>query len=148
MPITSKKKLRTRYNELNQKSTDELLSIYSGEMTELTFEAIQKILSVRNVKIPDKHGPVSEDQSMTHIITLDDLANVKTEETKFEGMGWIEGISFVSGIIVIFFTMRYSILLSIVCGVVTSALFFVGMRFLRKTWREIGLKNGKTLDDI
>lgn len=148
MPIINKKKLRARITELSPKSNEELEKIYLSNLTDITKEAIERIFRGRKHPIPEQHGSVTEDETVTHIITLDDLKNVKTEEVQHKsGMGWTEGISFVIGVGVIFLLARFSYVTAAICGAIAAVGSYTIMRFSIKFWRELGMKNGHTLDD-
>lgn len=137
----NKKYFRKRYNELNSLKTEELLSLYEKPHTDVDDEAILKILANRKAAVPQTRGAVSEDTGATRIIEVSELAQAKTVQPKKLGMSWTEGIPFASGILVIFFTMQYSILLAIVLGCATSLGLFFLFRLTRRYWRKISVKN-------
>jgi len=141
MTVTNKKVFRKRHSELCALSNEELISLYEGKHSEVDDAVLQKLFEDRGIVCKGRQGEVFDNGEATEIIDLAELKGVKTVEGKSPGMGWTEGLAFVSGIVVIFLTMRFSILLSICLGCATSIALYFLMRFTRRYWRRLAVKD-------
>ena len=148
MATENKKLVRSCVQQWEDKSTDELLARFAEPMNETEFSALKKILKTRRVRIPTHHGEVTEDPTanVQRVIQIEELANVEIgRDQRKPGMGWLESVSVVAGIVVAVLLWQRSVWVSVSLGVLTGLAVYAGGAFARMFWREMGTRRG-TLD--
>lgn len=148
MATENKKAVRNCVAEFKDLSTEELLKKFAAPMTDTEYAAIVKLLKTRRVEIPSEHGEVTEDEAanVQRVIQIEELANVEIGRDKRKpGMGKLEWVSVIVGIVVAIFLWQRSMWISVGFGLTCAIVVYCIGAFARRFWREMGTKGG-TLD--
>ena len=140
MAQSTKRAIRAAAGEFNQLTNEELRKRVQEPLTESQFAAIQRVYAQRGMKMPEKHGEVSEDPAPgTRVISLEEFSNADFGlEKRKPGMGWPE-VGMVTS--VIFY--QKSFLTATLLGLGIALVVYGILIFARKNWRELAFKSGK-----
>ena len=138
MANENKKAIRARVAALQNESDEALLELWHGQLTRTDMAAIERIMNQRGVKLPEEHGPVTDDPTQTHVITAEDLKEVPTEQVKKKRfMGPLEVITFVLGVAVAIYFWPRDPGIAIGYGAGGAMVLYAVLNFLRKTFMSL-----------
>ena len=145
MATENKKAVRNRIAQLKDTKTEVLLEKFASPMTDTDYAAIVRILKNRKVEIPAEHGTVTEDEEaqVQRVIQIEELSHVEVgREKRKPGLGPLEWVSVIVGMVATIFLWQRSTLVSVLFGLGMALLVYTIGVFGRKFWREMGTKRG------